>query len=55
MLNYVGTAEAGKITGLVPAYIKELCRKGKIPGAQKVGGQWMIPREQIETKTKKRP
>ena len=54
MLSYVGTTEAAKITGLVPAYIKELCRKGKIPGAQKVGGQWMIPREQIETRIKRK-
>ena len=52
MLNYIGTSEAGKLTGLCPDYIKELCRKGKIPGAQKVGRQWMIPREQIETRIK---
>lgn len=25
-----------------PEYVRELCRRGKLPGACRVGGQWLI-------------
>ncbi|MDD4987054.1 MAG: helix-turn-helix domain-containing protein [Dehalococcoidales bacterium] len=35
--------EAAKLRGVNRQRVCELARQGKIPGAEKVGGVWMIP------------
>lgn len=35
--------EYGKKYDINPEYVRVLCRQGRIPGAQKISGGWMIP------------
>lgn len=43
MQDTVGVGMASAITGLSPRHVKELAREGKIEGAEKDGGQWLMP------------
>lgn len=43
ILNLITAAEYGKLNGKSVEQIKVLCRNGRIPGAQKIGRDWMIP------------
>ena len=45
------TAEAAAIIGCRPASVKNLCQRGKIPGAEKRGRDWFIPRASAEAYT----
>jgi len=42
-MNYITTAEAGRLLGLNVRRISKLCKAGDIQGAQKFGRDWMIP------------
>lgn len=37
------TVEAAEHWGLTPVRVRQLCQAGRIPGAQKVGRDWIIP------------
>jgi hypothetical protein len=39
---FLNIEEAARLLGLVPAYIRILCRLAKIGGAVKRGGKWQI-------------
>ena len=39
--------EAAEKLGLAPLTVRKLCRKGQIPGAQKLGGNWVLPDDPI--------
>ena len=44
-------AETAEILGLQPVRTRELCRQGRLPGAQKVGRDWVIPESAIQSYT----
>ncbi|BAY81285.1 hypothetical protein NIES267_07610 [Calothrix parasitica NIES-267] len=39
----IGTVKAGKLLGISDRRVRELIYKGRIPGASKIGGSWVIP------------
>ena len=41
-------AETAQLLGLQPARTRELCRAGRLPGAQKVGRDWIVPEGAIK-------
>lgn len=41
-------AETAEILGLQPARTRELCRQGRLPGAQKIGRDWIVPESGIK-------
>jgi len=43
LLETTTAPEAAKLRGVNRQRVCELARQGKIPGAEKVGGVWMIP------------
>jgi excisionase family DNA binding protein len=45
--NYLSVTEAAEMLGLQRARTGVLCRKGRFPGAVKVGNSWIIPREAV--------
>ena len=49
--EYAGINEAAQILGVSKNQIKVLCRSGKLPGAVKHGGIWMIPRQSLHDYT----
>lgn len=44
--------EAAKLRGINRQRVCALARQGKIPGAQKIGGIWLIPLEWAERRYK---
>lgn len=44
----LSATEAAKVMGLSRRQVGELCRRGKLPGARKVGLNWAIPMESVE-------
>lgn len=49
--KYVTTAEAAEMLGRGANLIAKLCQAGRLPGAEKIGNTWMIPRESVENYT----
>jgi len=41
--KFITTAEAAERTGTTLRHIQKLCREGKVPGAARFGGVWMVP------------
>ena len=41
-------AEAAEMLELQPVRTRELCRQGRLPGAQKVGRDWIVPESAIK-------
>ena len=41
-------AETAEMLGLQPVRTRELCRQGRLPGAQKVGRDWVVPERAIK-------
>jgi len=39
----ITTAQAAKILGITRTRVLQLCRAGRIEGAEKVGRDWLIP------------
>lgn len=48
MDDMITTKEASEIIGILPRSVKTLCQQGKLPGAEKRGRDWFIPRESAE-------
>ncbi|MBQ7263650.1 MAG: helix-turn-helix domain-containing protein, partial [Synergistaceae bacterium] len=46
--EFVSMQEAVEISGYTRTMLALLCRTGKLPGAQKLGGRWLIPRKALE-------
>jgi hypothetical protein len=49
--GYITVAEATKLSGKGIKMIARLCQTGKLPGAEKIGNTWLIPRASVETYT----
>ncbi len=41
--KFITTAEAAGRTGTTQRHVQKLCRHGKVPGAARFGGVWMVP------------
>ena len=41
--KFITTAEAADRLGTTLRRIQSLCREGKVPGAARFGGVWMVP------------
>jgi excisionase family DNA binding protein len=39
----IGTVKAAELLGVTDRWVRELIYEGRIPGAHKVGGSWLIP------------
>lgn len=48
MDDVIGTTEAIEMTGYDRSHIVKLCKLGKLPGARKIGHDWIIPRSSVE-------
>ena len=46
--NFMTVKDAAAFLGLSTGRIRQLCIKGEIPKAQKVGNTWVIPRASVE-------
>ena len=46
--HLLSAPEAGKILGLSTVRINVLLREGRFNGAEKIGRNWVIPREAVE-------
>lgn len=44
----LSVTEASEIMGLGRSRILRLCNQSRLPGAQKIGNTWVIPRASIE-------
>ena len=45
-MDYLTPKEAGAIWGLTDRRVQELCAKGRVQGAQRLGGKmWVIPKD----------
>ncbi|MDR1515306.1 MAG: helix-turn-helix domain-containing protein [Synergistaceae bacterium] len=49
--GYITVAEATKLSGKGIKMIARLCQTGKLPGAEKIGNTWLIPRASVESYT----
>ena len=43
-MDYMTLKEASKIWGVTPRWINYYCSAGRIPGAEKMGTGWLIPK-----------
>jgi len=43
LANHIGSLEAAKRLGLTERRIRQLCEEGRLLGAAKIGGSWVIP------------
>ena len=46
--DWLTATEAAEIMGLTRQHVGGLCRNGALPGAQKLGRYWVIPRSSVE-------
>ncbi len=46
--SYIPITEAVTVMGVQRHHIARLCREGKLPGAVKMGTEWLIPRTSAE-------
>lgn len=42
-MDIMTTEQAGKLWGITPRRVSELCRNGRIEGAYKIGTSWVMP------------
>ena len=45
--KYVTVDEAANLANRKTSLIRTLCREGRLPGAEKMGKSWIIPRESV--------
>jgi hypothetical protein len=45
--NYVTAVQAAELLGKGIRLIANLCQTGRLPGAEKVGNAWLIPRASV--------
>lgn len=43
MAKFITTTQAAERNGITRQYVAQLCKEGKVPGAQVFAGTWMIP------------
>ncbi|MBV9691364.1 MAG: helix-turn-helix domain-containing protein [Ktedonobacteraceae bacterium] len=46
---YYSPEEVAEYLSVSPETIRNLCRRGEIPGARQVGRQWRIPRSYLDS------
>jgi hypothetical protein len=46
--EYLTTAAVAKVRGGSMRTLRQMCQKGKIPGAVKIGRDWFIPKASLE-------
>lgn len=44
-MDYISVADAAALWGISGRMINYYCAEGRIPGAQKIGGTWIIPKD----------
>lgn len=44
-MEYITLKEASKVWGVTPRQINCYCSEGRIPGAEKMGTVWLIPKD----------
>lgn len=47
-MNYLSTSEVAALLDINLNSINRQCREGKINGAVKIAGRWLIPKEAVE-------
>jgi excisionase family DNA binding protein len=47
MTTYLTIDEAAQLLRITPDYCRDLCRRGKIPGATQVTGRWLVDRAKL--------
>ena len=47
-MQYLTSKEAAKQSGFATGYIRQLIAKGLLPGTEKWGRDWFIPKESLE-------
>lgn len=45
--KYVTVDEAADLANRKTSLIRTLCREGRLPGAEKMGNSWIIPKESV--------
>ncbi len=53
-MDYMTLKEAGKKWNISPRQINYYCSAGRIPGAEKIGRVWLIPKDAEKPKDKRR-
>lgn len=46
--NLISVTQAAKELGLTPARVRQMCNRGEIPSAFRLGNSWAIPRAAVE-------
>ncbi len=49
-MEIMTTEQAGKLWGVTPRRVSELCRAGRITGAYKIGTSWVMPADTAKPK-----
>jgi hypothetical protein len=49
--EYITVMQASEIIGKGINMIAKLCQSGRLPGAEKIGNTWLIPRAAVESDT----
>ena len=49
-MEIMTTEQAGKLWGVTPRRVSELCRAGRINGAYKIGTSWVMPADAAKPK-----
>lgn len=45
--DYISMEDAAQLSGYTRRMITNLCVAGKLPGARKMGNQWIVPRQAL--------
>ena len=53
-MDYMTLREASKKWGISPRQINYYCSEGRIPGAEKMGRVWLIPKDAVKPTDKKK-
>ena len=48
---YLSISDAAKTLNITPRRLQQMCAAGKIIGARKEGGRWVVPQDTIGSKT----
>jgi hypothetical protein len=49
--GYITATEASAIIGKKIRMVATLCQSGRLPGVEKIGNTWLIPRASVESHT----
>ena len=49
-MEIMTTEQAGRLWGVTPRHVSELCRAGRIKGAYKIGTAWVMPADTAKPK-----